>query len=288
MAARTLREALRVADAQLAAAGVDAPRTQAMALLCAALHIDRAAVLARLGERLSGEAAAAFEALVARRAAREPLQYILGRASFLDFEVRVGRGVFIPRPETEQLVQAALDAWNPGLPLAIDLCSGSGAVAIALARGRRDARLLAIDLSPAALASASASARDLRVDGRVDFLRADLLTALATGPWRDRLGAIVCNPPYVPPQDLTQPEVRDWEPALALHAGPEGLDLYRRLIPQAAGLLLPGRPLLLELGFGQAEAVTSLLAADRRWLPPTVAPDFQGIPRVLSAVRAAG
>ena len=171
--------------------------------------------------------------------------------------------------------------------MAIDLCAGSGAVAIALARARPAARLLAVELSPPALAAAVASAEDLGVADRVDFVRGDLLTALAPGSWCERIGAIVCNPPYVPPHEITQPEVRDWEPALALHAGPEGLDVYRRLIPQAAALLPIGRPLLLELGHGQADAVSGLLAADRRWNEARVDRDFQGIPRVLTAVRAA-
>lgn len=283
----TLRSALRDAESALQGAGVDAPRIQATTLLCATLGIDRAALLARLDDRLAAEPAARFGALVARRAAREPLQYLLGRAPFLDFEVRVGPGVFIPRPETEQLVETALEAWDPGLPLALDLCTGSGVIAIALARERRDTRVLAIDLSPHALAAARASAAALGVARRIDFLRADLLTALRPGAWRERLGVIVCNPPYVPPLEITQPEVRDWEPAIALHAGPDGLDAYRRVVPQAAALLLPGRPLLLELGFGQVEAVSALLEDDGRWDVPRVEADFQGIARVLRVVRGA-
>lgn len=285
--AATLRSALAQAEATLRDADVEAPRTQATALLCEVLGIERAALLARLGESLPAAAAATFASLVRRRAAREPLQYLLGRAAFLDFEVRVGPGVFIPRPETEGLVEAALREWDPARPMAIDLCAGSGAVAIALARARPAARLLAVELSPPALAAAVASAKDLGVADRVDFVRGDLLTALAPGSWCERIGAIVCNPPYVPPHEITQPEVRDWEPALALHAGPEGLDVYRRLIPQAAALLPIGRPLLLELGHGQADAVSGLLAADRRWNEARVDRDFQGIPRVLTAVRAA-
>lgn len=287
-AGRTLRSALREAEAILLAAGVDAPRVQATALLCAVLHLDRAATLARLDDRLLDEPAARFGALVARRAAREPLQYLLGKAPFLDFEVRVGPGVFIPRPETEQLVEAALAAWDPALPLAIDLCTGSAAIAIALARERRDARVLAVDLSPEALAAARASAAALGVSRRIDFVRADLLAALRPGPWRERLGVIVCNPPYVPPHEITQPEVRDWEPALALHAGTDGLDVYRRLIPQAARLLPAGRPLLLEIGFGQQESVPGMLEASGAWRDVRVEADFQGIPRVLSAVRGGG
>ncbi len=265
---------------------IDAPRVQAMALLAHALGTDRAGVLARLREPLAAPAAETFESLVARRLAHEPLQYILGRAHFLDFSVRVAPGVFIPRPETEQLVETALEAWDEAHGWAIDLCCGSGAIAVALGRARPNARILAIDRAVAARRMALRNARDHQLQDRVTVCGADLLTAVATNADAlGDLGAIVCNPPYAACGDVTQPEVRDHEPALAWEAGPTGTEVYIRVIPQAAALLRPGRPLLLELGYGQEHAVRELLASDGRWDRVTIDDDFQGIPRVLTARR---
>ena len=126
----------RRAERRLDRAGIDAPRIEAQALLGHVLAVDRAGLLARLRDPVAAEVAARFEALLERRLAHEPLQYLVGRASFLDFEVEVGRGVFIPRPETELLVERALEEWSPDSRLAVDLCTGSGAIAIALARAR--------------------------------------------------------------------------------------------------------------------------------------------------------
>jgi release factor glutamine methyltransferase len=281
----SIASALRDAEQRLRDAGLEAPRIQATTLLGHVLGIDRARLLARLHEALPGDAQRLFDDLLDRRLAREPLQYLVGRADFLDFSVRVGPGVFIPRPETEQLVEATLTAWAPEHELAIDVCSGSGAIAIALARARPRARVVAIELTERALATARLNAADSGVADRIEFVRGDLLTALGFGEWRARLGCVVCNPPYAADGEVAQPEVRDHEPATAWLAGPLGTEAYARVIPQAADLLLPGRPLLLELGYGQAEAVGVLLDEDGRWLPPRVDPDFQGIPRVLTAAR---
>lgn len=282
----TVAAALRQAEARLRGAGIEAPRIQATSLLGHTLGLDRAGLLARLHDALGDDDATAFRGLVERRARHEPLQYLLGHADFLDFSVRVGPGVFIPRPETEQLVEAALAAWNPDHDLAVDLCSGSGAIAIALARARREARVLAVELTGPALSSARLSARDGGVAERVRFLRGDLLSALRPGPgWRERLGCIVCNPPYAAEGEVAQPEVRDHEPPMAWLAGPRGTEAYERLVPQAADLLLPGRALLLELGYGQAEAVRSLLVANGHWADIRIDDDFQGIPRIVTAMR---
>lgn len=282
----TTASALHEAEARLEKGAIDAPRVQAMALLAHALDTNHAGVLARLRDPLADHDAEVFGRLVGRRLAHEPLQYILGHAHFLDFTVRVEPGVFIPRPETEQLVETALAAWDPHHRWAIDLCCGSGVIAVALARARPRARILAIDRAPAPRRIALQNARDHEVDDRVAVCGSDLLTAVATADGaRESLGAIVCNPPYVASGEVVQPEVLDHEPALAWEAGPAGTEVYARVIPQAAELLRTGRPLLLELGYGQANAVRDLFANDGRWDQVTIADDFQGIPRVLTARR---
>lgn len=284
--APTYSSALAAAEIRLDSAQIDFPRAQAFAMLTHVTGLSRASLLVRLGESLEASAATAFARLVDLRAAHHPLQYLLGSAGFLDFDVRVGPGVFIPRPETEQLVETAVELWNSDHAWAIDLCTGSGAIAIALARARPQSRVLALDLSPIALKSAQASAIDLDVRERILFVRADLLAGIAAASgWSREVGVVVCNPPYAPRADVVQPEVRDHEPELAWSPGPTGLESYARLIPQAAEVLAPGRPLLLELGFGQHASVPRLLAEDGRWTAPRSDPDFQGIPRVLSAYR---
>ena len=286
-AARTTAgAALQSAETRFAEGNIDAPRVQSVALLAHVLGTNRAGVLARLRDPLDEDVVATFEGFVARRLEHEPLQYILGRAHFLDFSVRVEPGVFIPRPETEQLVETALEAWDEEHGWAIDLCCGSGAIGVALARSRPQARILAIDRAVTPRRVTRQNARDHNVDDRLNVCGSDLLTAVrATERAAEGLGAIVCNPPYAASGEVVQAEVLDHEPALAWEAGPVGTEVYARVIPQAAALLGNGRPLLLELGYGQADAVRNLFTSDGRWDAVTIDDDFQGIPRVLTARR---
>ena len=273
---------LQRTETALRSGGIEAPRLQARALLGHVLGLDPAPLLARLRDPADPTTVERLRQLVRRRLAHEPLQYLLGTAHFLDFQVRVGPGVFIPRPETELLVERALELWSAPSGVAVDLCTGSGAIAIALARARPQARIVAIDQSAQALAQAAASARDTGVAGRVRFVRADLLTALRLDT---EIDLVACNPPYARDRDVVQPEVRHHEPRAAWEAGPTGLEIYRRLLPQAASLLSPGTPLVLELGYDQQDGVETLAAADNRWGRVRVSADFQGIPRVLSTHR---
>jgi len=281
----TVGQALRAAEQQLDAAGISGARIEASMLLGHVLGFSRAELLAGLSDPLSDEQQRHFHGLVERRAAREPLQYIRGIAPFLDFELGVHPGVFIPRPETEQLVEVARGLWNPeDGHWAVDVGTGSGAIAIGLAKGQAKGHILAIDRSTVALDAAAANAETLGVRARIAFMRGNLLRSLELAP--DDIGMIVSNPPYAAYSDEVDPEVRYHEPAESWSAGPTGLEIYERLIPQAAALLSPGRPLVLELGYGQETPVTSLLADDGRWEPPHVEIDFNDIPRVLAVRRA--
>lgn len=287
----TVATALRQGDQRLREAGVEASYLQASWLLAHALDTTRAGLLARLHELVDAAADETYRDLVARRAAREPLQYLLGRADFLDFDVAVRPGVFIPRPETECVVDEALSRWPSevavGRPWALDICTGSGVIAIALARARTESRVAAVDLSPTALAMARENVRERDLAGRVRCVRSDLLTGFR--PHRSRcepaVGVLVCNPPYVATGTVTQPEVRDHEPTLAWDAGPAGTEVYERLIPQASAVLGPGAAIILELGDGQRGAVTELLEADGHWNDLRLRPDLHDRPRALSAVR---
>ena len=276
--------ALREAELRLAQTGIEGARLEATLLLGTVLGHTRAQIIAALSDPLSRDQLDRFTALVERRAAREPLQYLRGRAPFLDFEIEVGPGVLIPRPETELLVERALELWNPAEGRwAVDVGTGTGAIAIALARARPEGLLMAIDQSTTALDTAAHNADRLGVRGRIALVRGDFLRALELGP--EDIGIIVSNPPYVADHDEVDPEVHGHEPRSAWAAGPTGLEAYERIIPEAAALLRTGRSLVLELGYGQEEAVGRLFDECGGWAQPTVRPDHRGIPRALAIQR---
>ncbi len=254
----------------------------ATVLLMHSLGIDRAALIAHPERPLTREQLAEIQRLVERRLRFEPIQYILGTQEFYGLEFKVTPAVLIPRPETETLVETVIAHLPHGQPVRIaDIGTGSGAIAVALAHHLPQAEIIALDLSPEALKIAKENAETNAVAGRVRFLESDLLAAVAGEPPFD---AIVSNPPYIPAADAStlHPQVREFEPAQALFAGPEGLDIYVRLIPQARSLLKPNGLLALEIGHGQRAAIASLLAD---WRDVEFLHDLQQIPRVALARR---
>jgi release factor glutamine methyltransferase len=260
----------------------DNSRRDAETLLMHAASLTRAELLAHPTRELSAGQLTSFEAAVARRLRHEPIQYITGKQEFYGLALAVTPAVLIPRPETEHLVEAVLERIARTEPTTIaDIGTGSGAIAIALAAHLPLARVTAVDLSPAALAIAEANARTHGLDGRIRFLVSDLLEALPLDQ-RGHFDAIVSNPPYVPFSDapLLHPQVREHEPSSALFAGPDGLAIYRRLIPQAHDALKPGGLLALEIGHGQRDDLAALL---KGWSNVSFLADLQGIPRVALA-----
>ena len=246
-------------------------------LLMHVLACDRAYLLTHPETQLTAEQAALYEAWLARRARHEPVQYIIGEQEFFGLTFRVTPDVLIPRPETEHLVEAALERAGRESALRIaDIGTGSGAIAVALAHALPRARVTALDISTAALVVAQENAKSHGVSDRIRFFKSDLLAAV-TG---EQFDMIVSNPPYVAEGEELERQVRDYEPDVALFAGPEGLDVYRRLIPKAA--LRPGGWLLLEIGHGQRDALERLLSG---WANVSFIADLQGIPRVACAQR---
>ncbi len=278
----SIKDCLAAAATTLAAAS-GAPRRDAELLLRQVLRCDRAWLLAHPEILLTQTQAAAFEALLARRAQHEPIQYIVGEQEFYGLRFRVTPAVLIPRPETEHLVEAVLARLPHDRALRIaDVGTGSGAIAVALASVLPYAQIDALDLSAAALAVARENAQALGGGGRVSFHRSDLLGAVPDVLY----DAIVANPPYVASTEALEPQVQAWEPHSALFAGPDGLDIYRRLLPQALAALRPGGLLVLELGAGQQPALSALFASHPRFEEPAFLPDLQGIARVaLSRVK---
>lgn len=249
----TIREALEQAAARLETAGVPDARLDAELLLARVLHEDRLRM--RLdGQRTLGDAQRnEYDALIARRQTREPLQYIEGEAAFMGLTFRVAPGVLIPRQDTEILCEEALSRMKPGARV-LDVGTGSGALAVSLARLGRDAQVTAVDVSDAALAIARDTAR--RLGAQVRFVKSDCFAALAG----ERFDLIVSNPPYISREEMEtlMPEVQR-EPELALAGGEDGLDFYRRIAREAPAHLLPGGCLLFEIGWRQRDAVSALV-----------------------------
>lgn len=269
---------------EAAAIGVDT--RDARLLLAHVLRVDNAAVMAHPERELSIDESVAVAALLQRRSAGEPLQYLTGEQEFYGLRLCVTPDVLIPRPETEHLVEA-VELWatkfTDGRMLEItDIGTGSGAIAIALATHMAGVRIFAVDLSPGALEVAKKNAREHRCLDRIDFKQNDLLAGV---PERS-LDAVVSNPPYIPGGDVRtmQREVVEHEPHMALFAGEDGLEVYRRLIPQAHAALKPHGLLAMEFGYGQRDALATLLQDG--WRDVRFVDDYAGIPRVVLAERA--
>jgi release factor glutamine methyltransferase len=255
-------------------------RRDAETLLLHLIQRDRAFLIAHADEILSAEGVVLYYALIERRLAGEPIQYITGETEFYGLPFRVDHSVLIPRPETEHLVEKALSlAANFPHPRIADIGTGSGAIAVALAHKLPGAQVTAIDLSPQALAVARVNAKQNTVDKRIRFIEGSLLEPVA----QETFDLIVSNPPYVPEADRASlsVEVRDHEPQLALFAGSDGLAIYRQLIPQAAAALAKDGFLALEVGYGQHSAVADLLTASG-FTHVDFSPDLQGIQRVVT------
>jgi len=284
----TLRQALTQASNRISAnpdLRADAQR-DAELLLLHVLHIDRATLLAHHDRMLTTEEFAAYQAAIERRLGNEPIQYITGQQEFFGLLLKVTPATLIPRPETEHLVEAVLERVPHDREIDIlDVGTGTGAIALALAANLPQARLTAVDLSAAALAVARENASTHHLDRRIRFFWSDLLATLPADKQDAAFDAIVSNPPYIPETDRAElhPQVRDHEPAEALFAGTTGLDIYRRLIPEAHLALKPGGLLALEIGHGQSEALSGLLEG---WQNVTLVADLQQIPRVILAQKA--
>ena len=276
----TLRSALDDGAERLSSSSQQ-PRRDAELLLMHVMGCDRVFLLTHPDAKLDTAQKEALDAALRRRAAHEPMQYILGEQEFYGLRMEVTPDVLIPRPETEHLVEALLAHVAHDLPLKIaDVGTGSGAIAVALAHLLPLAEITALDLYPQALQIAKRNAEAHSVAGRMRFLQSDLLAAVEG----ESFDAIVSNPPYIADSEVLEAQVSEWEPHTALFAGQTGLEIYERLIPQAAAALKPGGWLLLEIGHGQQAAIAALL---REWSEVSFVPDLQGISRVACARRSA-
>lgn len=280
-----LSEALAFASEKLSAAGVPSPQADATWLLCHILETDRSDLLTRItfDQKLAAEQLDAFLFALARREKREPLQHITGKAAFRSLELSVGPGVFIPRPETEQVVQYAIDYLRqlPRPGVAIDLGTGSGAIAIAMAVEVPQTKVYAVELSQVAFdyaaknIEANAAAVELRL-GAMQEVVSDLV---------GELDVVISNPPYIPDSAIPiDPEVRNFDPELALYGGEDGLDVIRDISGIAAALLRAGGLLVLEHADGQSDDIRELLLNDG-WLSVSAFQDATMRYRTITAIR---
>ena len=297
------RDILKEGVNRLESASIPSSPLAAELLLIHVLGRDRTWLYTHPENPLDSATVQDYFALIGRRAAGEPTQYIVGRQEFWGLEFEVTPAVLIPRPETEHTIEAAIERLgaakrNADLRIA-DIGTGSGCIAIALAKEFPKAQIIATDISPAALEVAQRNAIRHNVENHIHFAEADLLapklspqessdSPLATShslhPHR-LFDLIVSNPPYIANSEAAtlQREVREHEPQIALFAGPTGLEIYSRLIEQAESHLMPGGVLILELGYGGAERVREMIGARSAWSNASIINDLAGIPRVLAA-----
>jgi release factor glutamine methyltransferase len=251
-------------------------------LLMHALQCTRTEILAHPERALSKEEEQLYRRLLEERASGRPIQHITGEQEFFGLSFIVTPDVLIPRPETEHLVEAAIERMRDrAAPRIVDVGTGSGAIAVALAHALPQAQITATDISQEALVIARQNAVQNKVAERIRWMQGDLLADLLN----EKFDAVVSNPPYVAETEgPTLPsEVRDHEPPTALFAGPTGLEIYERLVPQAQRVLVPGGWLLMEIGHGQQDAVAHMLHG---WDAVGFVPDLQSIPRVVVARKA--
>ncbi|HXA76038.1 MAG TPA: peptide chain release factor N(5)-glutamine methyltransferase [Candidatus Acidoferrales bacterium] len=298
-----VRTALKEAMTRLRAAHVPSHTLAAELLLMHTLGRDRTWLYTNPESQLDPSAVETYFALIARRAAGEPTQYLTGKQEFWGLEFEVTPEVLIPRPETEHVVEVALEVLGvrgveidritgaPSPPLrVVDVGTGSGCLAVALAHELPHAEIIATDISAVALVVARRNAARHSVADRIQFLETDLLEALLVsglGPHPSPFDIVVSNPPYVGRHEAEAlaREVRDHEPHAALFGGPTGVEIYSRLIKQAGGLLRTGGILVLELGYHSADEVRKMFHVQRHWANLSITHDLAGIPRVLSAIR---
>jgi release factor glutamine methyltransferase len=284
----TVGSLVRDIRARLASAGIESSQQEAVWLIEFALGCSGVAQVIDRDRPLSRSEVARVQTLVARRAAREPLQYILGTQEFCGIEVAVTPAVLIPRPETELLVGEVLRRISPAQQATlVDVCTGSGCIAVAVARLRSRTRVIAIDISHASLEVARQNALRHTVDDRMTWLEGDMLVPLGEMKLDGCIDVMVANPPYIAEAEWfdLQPEVRDFEPRQALVAGSRGTECHERILQEAWRYLSPGGALIMEIGAGQGHAIRQFVETIGGYEPVRALRDAADIERVLIVER---
>jgi release factor glutamine methyltransferase len=278
-----IHEAIALATQALEESSIPGARLDAERLLAFELGKNRSYLLAHFQDSVAESSEERFFTRISERRRGKPLQYLLGWQEFRGLEFEVTPAVLIPRPETELLVDAAVERFSRGKAILADVGTGSGCIAVAVAVALPIASVIATDLSEEALSVARRNASRHNVSERIQFLSGDLLLPLSPLGLDGKLDCVLSNPPYVAERDVPalQREVRDWEPRLALVGGLTGLEIYQRLLPQALRFLKPGGTLIIEIGYTMQASITELF--DSAWNLESIRDDFSGIPRIVVA-----
>jgi len=283
---RALESLLREAFLYLKGKGVPNPQLDVALLVSHALGMERIQLYLNPSRVLTQKEIQGAWRLLERRGKREPVAYILGRKEFWSLEFEVDHGVLIPRPETELLVQCALEHIGKGALRGLDMGTGSGIIPVILTKERNRLKMMAVDSSMEALQLAKKNAKRHAVLGRIQFIRGSLFDALKRNH-TEQLDLIVSNPPYIPTEEIQglEPEIKDHEPPRALNGGGDGLRLLRKIIEAAPSYLAPSGLLCLEMGAGQAQCVRELIARTGGFREPQCFKDYGGVERVVLAER---
>jgi release factor glutamine methyltransferase len=274
----TVREALLLGDRRLKAARLEDPRLEAEILLGWVLGLERAGLYLNSAGAVSPQKEIKYRKAIEQRAKRKPWQYITGETEFCGLRLKVDKSVLIPRPETELLAEQVISRWRLGWSSVLDIGTGSGALALALAGNLEGVRITGCDASAAALRTARANAARLGLSSRVRFVKADIFPRAA-----GKFDCLISNPPYIPSSRIKglQPEVSSYEPRQALDGGRDGLDFYRRISEKLRDNLNPKGLLALEVGMGQALKVCRMLKKDNPGIGTEIVKDYAGIGRML-------
>lgn len=269
---------------------VDSPRLSAEMLLSFVLGLQRIELYVNFDRVIDGDKLKVLHALVKRGGEQEPVAYLIGRTEFYSLEIKVNRDCLIPRPETELLAERAIEFLRKrqGKQYVCDLCTGSGCVAVAVAKGVKDVGIIATDICDAALSVAAENVTHHDLAGQIKLLCGDLFTPIIEGLDETRFDLIVSNPPYISTSEYEtlDKNVREYEPKKALHAGEEGLDVYRRIIEQASTHLKDDGALMLEIGYAQGKAIKDLLEEAGCFSEIIIEKDFQNNDRVVTASKS--
>jgi release factor glutamine methyltransferase len=285
----TVLEVLIWATNYLTEHGVENPRLNAELLLARSMNLRKEGIYIHLQDQFPEEKKEILEGLVNRRISGEPLQYILGQQEFWSIDIKVDPRVLIPRPESELLVEQALSVLSQkppgGRPVVLEIGTGSGAIAVSLAKERIDLFLIATDISIDALAVAKENARVAGVADRIVFVNGDLFSSVGLYKGNPPFDLVLSNPPYIPRRVIEGlgKEVKDHEPRAALDGGEDGLMFYRKILPRVSDYLLSGGWLLLEVGQGESADVSEMIDKEGHFKMAQRVQDFSGIERVVKA-----
>ncbi|MHC4070805.1 MAG: peptide chain release factor N(5)-glutamine methyltransferase [Planctomycetota bacterium] len=287
MASWTIQKLLDWTTEYLTNKGVDAPRLSAELLLCHTLGLTRIELYTQFDRQVAKRQLDQLHNLVKRAGLHEPVAYLTGRTEFYSLQLDITDDCLIPRPETELLVQRAIEflRTHDGVQFVCDLCTGSGCIAVAIAKNHPDSHVIATDISAGALAVAAENIEKYKLKERIRLIQGDLFEPLVRQLDVDQFDLIVCNPPYVSAAEyeILDNNVKDYEPKSALYAGTDGLDIYRRIIEKADQFLKPGAALMLEIGYAQGPAVRELLEQTGTFVKIKIEKDLHDNDRIVTA-----